>query len=69
VAGDGEQRKVTGSRAEQSRVRHVHEGRKKGGGAPAVPTREDRAATAWGRRRPTVTGTSALSTMSAVTAW
>jgi 1,6-anhydro-N-acetylmuramate kinase len=47
----------------------AREGRKKGGGAPAVPTHEDRAAMARGQRRPMVTGVGALSAVSVVTAW
>jgi hypothetical protein len=69
VANDDEQRQVTESRAEQSRVRRARKGRKKGGGAPAVPTREDRAATARGRRRPVVIGAGTLSAVSTVTVW
>jgi hypothetical protein len=70
--GEGRQWPVTVSRggrpgAKQSGVRPACEGRKKGGGAPVVPTREDRAATARGQRRPTVIGTGALSAMSIVT--
>jgi hypothetical protein len=63
VADDGEQRR---SGAEQSGVRRAREGGE-GGGALAVPTHKDRAATAWGRRQPVVTGVSALSAVSVVT--
>jgi hypothetical protein len=55
-------------RAELRRVRHACEGRKKGGGAPAVPTCEYRAATAQGRRRPMMIGAGALYAMSTITA-